>query len=310
MAEVASFGTAGQSVLRAMTPRMDSRQSGRAGGSGPQSARGRLDRPDSRGIQEMSIHEMESVLVDKPRKKPPAVVGGPPISARELLEENKVLGELKAQQKAGRRQYEKDFVQRLLEEDRMVMEGNKAKEQSKKHAKVQLAQQYKDRIVLNQETKVTTEQNEKHLQQGLGYFPFDEGEQIVKNRDMKKDRMRAEMQEQMQKQKTDRPVRKDGLRRDINAEVQYPLSLSRPPPAKGAGLLSSADDALELADNEKMLLVDEPPSFMNKHPLFLTKSKEHMSRRLYDEHVRRTLEDKVEQTKAELLALSMKKQTE
>jgi len=44
-----------------------------------------------------------------------------------------------------------------------------------------------------------------------------------------------------------------------------------------------------------------------KYPRFLTRAREHMSRRIHDAHVRKALEDKVERTKLELEELTRKK---
>jgi len=49
---------------------------------------------------------------------------------------------------------------------------------------------------------------------------------------------------------------------------------------------------------------------MGRHPRFLSRAREHMSRRLHDVHVRKALEDKVEQTRAELEAQSRRRQAE
>merc|ERR1719401_775159 len=50
--------------------------------------------------------------------------------------------------------------------------------------------------------------------------------------------------------------------------------------------------------------------FMSRHPRFMTRATEHMSRRLHDAHVRKALQDKVLQTRAELEEANRQKDLE
>merc|ERR1711904_496876 len=52
------------------------------------------------------------------------------------------------------------------------------------------------------------------------------------------------------------------------------------------------------------------PHIGGKHPLFLSRNREHMSRRINDSHVRRAMEDKVELCKTQLEQLAMDRHRE
>merc|ERR1712072_1207869 len=100
--------------------------------------------------------------------------------------------------------------------------------------------------------------------------------------------MKDEMRSFLTKQREDHPPRMDPLLADLadlNDTLHYPVEghpsavVPQPP-----GLMDS----------------DEVAPHMQRHPRFLTRAREHMSRRLHDVHVRQALEDKVRQTRLDL----------
>jgi len=256
----------------------------------------------------MTIGEMENRLLPKPTK---GGRGSLPMSARELLEENKQLIEEKKEQKALARKNSREMVQKLIEEDRMKSEGIKATVQSKRSMLKDLAQQYKASITQKEEERAALKTSKKG--QPPSYFPFVEGERIAKGRAAKSAVLREEMQGFLQKQREMKPPRNDPLIQDTRVDnvLLYPVlpkatvqSFEASPPESGEVQHGDA------VPDEELKLVDETCPHMQRHPVFLTKARDHKSRRLYDDHVRRTLEEKVEQTKMELAQQAKKRKDE
>ncbi|CAE7693116.1 unnamed protein product, partial [Symbiodinium pilosum] len=224
------------------------------------------------------------------------------MSARELLEDNKQLILEKKEQKALARKNSRELVQKLIEEDRVRSEGIKATDQSKRSQQRELAQQYKAMIAQKEAQRAAVKASAQKGQT-ISYFPFVEGETIAKGRAAKSAVLREEMQGFLRQQREKQPPRNDALIKDTRADNVLLYSI-RP-----NGTVPAAKVDVEALETD-MKLVDESGAHMARHPLFLTKSRDHMSRRLYDEHVRRALEDKVEQTKVELANLAKKRQEE
>jgi len=262
----------------------------------------------------MSIGDMENQLLPKPTK---GGRGSLPMSARELLEENKQLIEEKKEQKALARKNSREMVQKLIEEDRMKSEGIKATVQSKRSMLKDLAQQYKASIAEKEQEKAALKTSKKG--QPLSYFPFVEGERIAKGRAAKSAVLREEMQGFLQKQREQKPPRNDPLIQDTRVDnvLLYPVQPKATVQSFQAAALTPPGSAEvqhvqhgEAMPDEEMKLVDETCPHMQRHPVFLTKARDHKSRRLYDDHVRRTLEEKVEQTKMELALQAQKRKDE
>jgi len=264
----------------------------------------------------MSINEMEARLLPRPAK---GGRGGGPMSPRRLLEENKQLIEEKKEQKAMQRKNSREMVQRLIEEDRMKSEGLKASVQSRRATLRELANQYKAKISEKEETRAATRAAASQGQ-AASFFPFVEGETIAKGRAAKSAVLREEMQGFLQQQRQQKPPRNDPLIQDTRVDNQllYPVPKStprkttpattprEPPPELGAKEQTCQEEIPE----SEMKLVDETCPHMQQHPVFLTKARDHRSRRLYDDHVRRALEEKVEQTKMELAHMAQKRKEE
>lgn len=304
--------------------------------------------------KDMSIEDMESALVPKFHKRMlvSQTTGGQ--KARALLEDNKLLIEEKRRQKALARKDEKDFVERILEQDRLTNEGDKARELGKRSAQKELAQHYKAKIAEKEETKANEYKlkvEQRSTVQGgePQFFTFNGGEDNTGRREVKSARLREEMQAFLQKQRETKPPRSDVLKSDNAREpaLQYPVQSQRMPHSARVNRPSAQEEYLLRADGAglppqtpapmRRPMVEERPRQMlleNQHfapepvctslpglgndalqniaqyPKFLTRAREHMSRRLTDGHVRKALEDKVAETKAELEALAAKRSAE
>ncbi|CAK9114103.1 unnamed protein product [Durusdinium trenchii] len=294
----------GESLVRESTPR------------GPPSANSTRSQDMS---MSMTVDEMETRLLPRPSK---GGRGSLPMSARELLEENKQLIEEKKEQKALARKNSREMVQKLIEEDRMKSEGLKATVQSRRSMLKDLAQQYKASIAEKEQQRAALKASKRGPP--VSYFPFVEGETIAKGRAAKSQVLREEMQGFLQKQREQKPPRNDQLIQDTRVDniLLYPVQPKATPQSTMQS--QTMEEPLFLVEapltpevqhgdaipEAEMKLVDETCPHMQRHPVFLTKARDHKSRRLYDDHVRRTLEEKVEQTKIELAQLARKRQEE
>lgn len=262
-------------------------------------------RGQNRNIKDMTIEEMESALTKAQRRNVPeqARSSNGPQTARALLEENKILINEKQERKALEKKNSREFVAALLAQDQMTIESDKAREIGRRGAKQELARYYKAKIA-EKETKKSNEYSEK-VQSGveIQYFPFVEGENITKSRENHLAKMREEMRGFLQKQREDHPPRMDSLLADTN--MQHAFEYKTQPVATSGrqdlGILPGG------GEGGGTLAGDEVAPHMARYPRFLSRAREHMSRRLHDVHVRKALEDKVLQTKNELERLASKR---
>lgn len=187
------------------------------------------------------------------------------------------------------RQDSRECFEKLLAQDRVSSEGDKARDIGRRQAQRELAQYYKAEIAQKEQKKAKEYSSKVQSGVEIQYFPFVEGETINKNREAKSAKMREEMRSFFDRQREQKPPRVDTLLAETSLEHQVRY---------GGG----ADGSVVPGD-------DVAPH-MNRHPRFLSRAREHMSRRLHDAHVRQALEDKVLQTKQELEQLSARKQAE
>jgi len=280
-------------------------------------------------IKNMSCYEMEQLLQKQTRR--PAGHGAPQ-SAGALLEENKQLSLEKKHRKALDRKNSREFVERLLAEDRVVTEADKAKDIGRRTAQRGLAQYYKAKIAEKEIEKTAEHQTKRDKGVDIQFFPFLEGETISQHRKAEAAKMRDEMRNFLQKQHEENPPRADALMLDADVEYQhrYPLmpvcSVSARGPrqpldslsdlctvqqrhgsasARGCGS-ASARSSREGSCGD----AGQTGPHLARYPKFLSRAREHMSRRVHDSHVRKALEDKVERTKAELEELNQKRHAE
>lgn len=269
----------------------------------PESAHGK--------IMDMTNVEMERALEKFTKRTvgPKGSAGGgfgAPQSARTLLEENKQLIQEKRERKALERKNSRDFTESLLAKSRVVNLTERAKNIGLEQKKRELAHYYKSKIAEKEEAKSNEYNNKVERGLEIQYFPFVEGETILKCRSEQGERMREEMRSFLNKQREENPPRSDLLLADVdmNYSHKYPSQhgeVSQLTARSGIGVLPGG----ALPGDE-----DEVAPHMQRHPRFLTRAREHMSRRLHDQHVRAALEDKVKQTRTELEALARQKMDE
>jgi len=291
-------------------------------------------------IQNMSCEDMERALFKQTRRPADRIRGqGAPQTARALLEENKQLVLEKQEAKALHRKNSRDFVEKMLADDRMVNEADTAKDIGRRTAQRGLAQYYKSKICAKEAEKSDAYQTKLASGPPTMFFPFIEGETISQNRRAEAGKMREDMRVFLAKQQLEKPPRTDQLLADSDQEYQhrypympvYSQSARGPTPQQGASASASASGprrgaasasatprspigaSLPIGDyNDKESIKDESDTgpHYKDYPKFLAKAKAHMSRRINDVHVRLALEDKVERTKAELAELTRRQQAE
>jgi len=265
-------------------------------------------------IKEMSCEEMEKALVRKNRRTKDSIRDtGAPQTARALLEENKQLVKEKDKLKAMERKNSREFVEKILAADRVVNESDKAKDIGRRTAQRGLARYYKAKIC-EREVEKTNSYHQK-LAGGLAieHFPYIEGETICQNRQAEAGKMREEMRAFLKQQQEVNPPRNDALMMDSDPEYshRYPFMPVYSQSARGPSqdvLRSNSEHASASATATPR--GGETAPHMAKYPKFLSKAREHMSRRIEDAHVRKALEDKVERTKAELETLTRQRHLE
>jgi len=243
----------------------------------------------------MSNLDMEKALQKMTKKQHGGAQHGAPQSARTILEENKQLIQEKLEKKALERKLSRDFNESLIAKSHVVTENEQARDISRKHAKRELAQYYKSKIAEKEAAKASEYSRKVDGGSEIQFFPFDEGESITKSREAQSQKMRDEMRSFLTKQRTENPPRMDPLLADTDTKgygpsglTQYPVEpiAGRAPQAVSQQQRSSRRDAPAMDANN-----DEVAPHMQRHPHFLTKAREHMSRRLHDAHVRQALED-------------------
>jgi len=277
--------TSGHSVVRAvLTPREEPHAS-----SAPHTHRGDTA---GRRYQDMSIGEMEMALASRPcRRGVEARDGSGAQTERALLEDNRRLIQEKRERKALARQRSREVVEQMIDQDRRVSEGDKANAIGRRHMQRDLAEYYKAEIAEKEKAKANAYRLKVEGGVDAGFFPFVEGENVNKHREAKSIQVREEMRSFLDHQRAKRPPRTDALRAETSLE--HPIKYGSGPEGDGSFLPG-----------------DEVAPHMNRHPRFLSRAREHMSRRLHDAHVRKALEDKVLHTQAELDMLTQRRQAE
>eukprot|EP00928_Gymnodinium_smaydae_P077353 TRINITY_DN6063_c0_g1_i2.p1 TRINITY_DN6063_c0_g1~~TRINITY_DN6063_c0_g1_i2.p1 ORF type:complete len:486 (-),score=112.64 TRINITY_DN6063_c0_g1_i2:122-1441(-) len=263
-------------------------------------------RGEGRGsFKNMSVEDMEKALERFSKRPAPGDKGGrgiAPQSARNILEENKKLIQEKIQRKALEKQNSREFTEQLLANDRRVNETDKAKDIGKNTEKRNLAQYYKAKIAEKEQEKALEYSRKVQGGSEIQYFPFVEGEKIGKTREAQSARMREEMQSFLTQQRAAKPPRQDSMFPDAESNNfhKYPIA-----PVHGHAVIPGAPGNHGVGEAGA-----EVAPHLQRHPRFLTRAREHMSRRLHDAHVRKALEDKVERTKEELEALARRRDVE
>jgi hypothetical protein len=226
---------------------------------------------------------------------------GAPQSARTILEENKQLIQEKLERKAFEKKQSKDFNENIVAKGQVVSEMEQARGITRITAKRELAHYYKSKIAEKEAAKATEYSRKVEEGSDIQYFPYNEGENITKSREAQNSKMREEMRSFLSKQREEKPPRMDPLLADVdtNYSIMYPVE-----PTTGRVPHASTQHGSQELDH------DEVAPHMQRYPRFLTRAREHMSRRLHDAHVRKALEDKVRVTRVELEKRVAEKQEE
>eukprot|EP00929_Paragymnodinium_shiwhaense_P007986 TRINITY_DN111905_c0_g1_i1.p1 TRINITY_DN111905_c0_g1~~TRINITY_DN111905_c0_g1_i1.p1 ORF type:complete len:480 (+),score=152.95 TRINITY_DN111905_c0_g1_i1:53-1441(+) len=288
--------------------------------SAPASARGGASSSVlDKSIRDMSLAEMEKALQKYSKKRPDQnQLNNAPQTARALLEENKRLIEEKKARKALERKNSREFTESLLANDRSNNETDKARDIGRRQAQKELAQYYKAQIAKKQASKESEYQRKLDAGGDVAFFPFVEGENITKTRVEQCKIEAEEMRAFLARQLYDNPPRIDPLLQDV--DTNYTHKYPHMPPGGGTKKRAKSSDARHVVDPQELkgsagivpesLIGDEVAPHMQRYPRFLSRAREHMSRRLHDEHVRKALEEKVLETKRRLESEATKRAVE
>lgn len=230
----------------------------------------------------------------------PGVSGGGAHTARNLLEENQRLSNMKKESAQMERRASKELIDQIFERDRQNLEHDRQKQQKRRETHQALAQKYKSAIV-QKELSMAKEYSKK-LEGGPNeeFFPFVEGETVEKHRESQNSMLKHEMRDFLKTQRASQPPREDMLMQSVSHHHRHmyvkensksaPVQLEQP----------------KVEPSEHGVA----PHIGGNHPLFLSRNREHMSRRINDNHVRKAMEDKVELCKAQLEQLAMDRHRE
>jgi hypothetical protein len=231
-----------------------------------------------------------------------------PQTARALLETNQALARDKHKRQEEEKQLSQVFVDRLLADDRLSVENDKARDLTRRQIQRELTLGYKAAIAEKEDNRAAAYQAKVNENEHSEYFPYVEGESIRRARAQQTDALRGEMQAFLKSQKEQRPPRMDRLIVDTGSQYthRYP---SMPPEigTRGSALQPElAADPREAYRDDALVA----PHIGERSSKFHSRAVAHMSRRICDDHVKKALEDKVSMTQRELEAAQRKQQIE
>lgn len=231
-----------------------------------------------------------------------------PQTARALLETNQALARDKQKRSLAEKQLSQVFVDRLLADDRLSVENDKARDLTRRQTQRELTLGYKAVIAEKEGSRAAAYQAKVSENEQSEYFPYVEGESIRKAREEQTHALRDEMQAFLKSQKQQRPPRIDRLIVDTGA--QYTHRYPSIPPEMGTRWSALQS---ELAADPREAYRDDAlvaPHIGERASKFHSRAVAHMSRRICDDHVKKALEDKVAMTQRELEAAQQKQQIE
>lgn len=223
----------------------------------------------------------------------PGISGGGAQTARNMLEENQRLSQMKKDRKGMERQASRELIDQIFERDRQNLENDRMKQQKRRETHQSLATKYKTAILQKELTQA--KEYAAKLEHGPNeeFFPFVEGETVEKHRDSQNTMLKDEMRDFLKTQRASQPPREDMLMQSVSHHHPHHYVVAK-----------SAPVSLDTVKTESKTANGVAPHIGAKHPLFLTQSRAHMSRRINDEHVHKAMEDKVELCKTQLEQLA------
>jgi hypothetical protein len=245
--------------------------------------------PEGSGLQ---VDDMEKRLSRYSRKPTGAPQGMPPIqgshTARTLLEENLRLSAMKNEVKKDERRHSKELVDEMLQRDQQNLESDRKKEQKRRDTQKALAQKYRTAIL--QKELAESQEYQKKQAEGTNevFFPFTEGETVEQYRQAQSKMLKSELQAHLKEQSERQPVRQDSLMASVSQHHQQFYG----------------------SDNKKGSQNVVPPYMGAKAPHFLSRGREHVSRRINDGHVSEAMDCKVEMIKTQLEQLAVDRHRE
>jgi hypothetical protein len=257
--------------------------------------------------EQLSVQDMEQRLA-RYSKRPvnkiagagnsiPGVSGGGAHTARNLLEENQRLSNMKKERAVMERCASRELIDQIFERDRQNLEHDRLKQQKRRETHQALAQKYKSSIV--QKELSMAQEYSKKLESGPNeeFFPFVEGETVEKHRESQNTMLKDEMRDFLKTQRSSQPPREDMLMQSVSHQHKHPYTTKSVPVQLESQKIEKGESGVA-------------PHIGAKHPLFLSRNREHMSRRINDGHVRRAMEDKVELCKSQLEQLALDRHRE
>lgn len=253
--------------------------------------------------QNMTVDEMEQMLAERSAKRfyDRSLGTRAPQTARNILEENKRLSQEKVKTKQLQRQLSKDTNELALATERRSTETEKAKDIHRLQTKRDLADHYRGKIFEKESEKANEYTRKVDGGGDIQFFPFVEGEEIKKSRELQSEKMRQEMQSFLAQQRKQQTPRANGMLEAFGGtRLLYPVAPGSVVPMEGKAPIALEPHSARSEPPPQSH--EEVAPHMQRHPRFLSRAREHMSRRLHDTHVRTVLEEKVRQTKEELQA--------
>lgn len=264
-----------------------------------------------RGGQALSVQDMEQRLAryskrpinkiaDAGNSIPGVVGGGGALTSRNLLEENQRLSNMKKETATMERKASRELIEQIFERDQLNLEHDRQKQLKRRETHQALAQKYKTAIV--QQELDRAQEYAKKVEGGGNevFFPFCEGETVEKHRESQNTMLKDEMRDFLKTQRGSQPPRDDMLMQSVSHQHSHGYV---PANAKSAPLPQASTKGEQQANGVA-------PHIGGKHPIFLSRNREHMSRRISDDHVRKAMEDKVELCKSQLEQLALDRHRE
>lgn len=248
--------------------------------------------PEGSGLQVEDVEQRLARYSRKPKPNTQNASAGP-YTARSLLEENQRLAALKSENKKLDRKASKELVDEMLNHDQQNEEYERKKQLKRRETHQALAQKYRAAIVKNELAQAEEYSKKQASGPGEVFFPFTEGETVERYRQAQNSMLRSDMQDYMREQSEKCPPRYDELMASVSHQHQHLYA------ASGSNATSKPHGQPRVA-----------PHIGGKHPLFLSRNRQHMSRRKNDSHVTQAMDDKVELFKTQIEQLAADKHKE